>query len=179
MAKYSKSSFDSLYVATNGTFADNNTRDISEGDLRQFALDIKDSVPFLQGGGAVITERKVMTGAMIRGSYSSPITLVSTPGAGFTLVPIKFYFFYDYDNFAAYSGSTTFNITLGSVAVIGNDASLLTLTADRYKTTVAIDIDTNTNVSNQPLTFQLTGADASGGNSLVYLTVVYSIVQNA
>jgi hypothetical protein len=66
MAQLSKASFDTTYQSTSGTFADNTTRLISEGDLRQFADDIGDSALFLDdaydtiqfiidGGGSAIT----------------------------------------------------------------------------------------------------------------------------
>jgi len=66
MAQYDKSGFESVYQSTSGTFADNSTRQITEGDMRQFADDIADSVLFISntydtiqfiidGGGSVIT----------------------------------------------------------------------------------------------------------------------------
>jgi hypothetical protein len=66
MAQLSKASFDTTYQSSSGTFADNTTRLISEGDLRQFADDIGDSTIFLDdaydtiqfiidGGGSAIT----------------------------------------------------------------------------------------------------------------------------
>jgi hypothetical protein len=66
MAQLSKASFDTTYQSSSGTFADNTTRLISEGDLRQFADDIGDSAIFLDdaydtiqfiidGGGSAIT----------------------------------------------------------------------------------------------------------------------------
>lgn len=66
MSALSKSTFDTTYANAAGTFLDNSTREISEGDLRQFALDIKDSTLFLdtaydtiqfiiEGGGLAIT----------------------------------------------------------------------------------------------------------------------------
>ena len=66
MAQLSKASFDTTYQNSSGTFADNTTRLISEGDLRQFADDIADSTLFLDdaydtiqfivdGGGSAIT----------------------------------------------------------------------------------------------------------------------------
>lgn len=66
MSQLTKSTFDVTYVNTSGTFADNTTRNISEGDLRQFSSDVSDSVLFLDnsydtiqfiidGGGSAIT----------------------------------------------------------------------------------------------------------------------------
>jgi len=66
MSKLSKASFETTYQNSSGTFADNTTRLISEGDLRQFADDIADSTLFLDdsydtiqfiidGGGSAIT----------------------------------------------------------------------------------------------------------------------------
>lgn len=66
MAQLSKASFETTYQNSSGTFADNTTRLISEGDLRQFADDIADSALFLDdaydtiqfiidGGGSAIT----------------------------------------------------------------------------------------------------------------------------
>lgn len=44
MSLYNKAGFEAVYAAVLGTFADNTTRNISEGDLRQFAQDIADSL---------------------------------------------------------------------------------------------------------------------------------------
>lgn len=46
MSIYNKAGFEAVYAAVLGTFADNTTRNISEGDLRQFAQDISDSLNF-------------------------------------------------------------------------------------------------------------------------------------
>jgi len=66
MSALSKANFDTTYSNSSGTFADNTTRLISEGDLRQFADDIADSLLFIDnahdtiqfiidGGGSAIT----------------------------------------------------------------------------------------------------------------------------
>lgn len=66
MSQLSKATFETTYQNSSGTFADNTTRLISEGDLRQFADDIADSTLFLDdsydtiqfiidGGGSAIT----------------------------------------------------------------------------------------------------------------------------
>ena len=43
MSQLSRATFDTTYVNAAGTFADNSTRDISEGDMRQYADDVIDS----------------------------------------------------------------------------------------------------------------------------------------
>lgn len=177
MTQYSKGTFDSLYVDSAGTFADNTTRDISEGDLRQFAEDIKDSTLFILGGGAVLTQRTVLSAANITSSYTSPVTLISAPGAGYTIIPLMYYFFYDW-NTTIYATNYTFNIKLGSVAVSANDSTLLVDTADAYRMLSPTNLSTNTNVSNSALTFQLVSGDATAGDSIVYMTTVYTIAQN-
>ncbi|MEY3400443.1 MAG: hypothetical protein RLZZ86_40 [Cyanobacteriota bacterium] len=66
MSQLSKAGFETTYFDTAGTFADNTTRQITEGDMRQFADDIADSTLFLDdaydnlqividGGGSTIT----------------------------------------------------------------------------------------------------------------------------
>lgn len=50
MSVLSKPTFKTTYSDSSGTFADNTTRLISEGDVRQFAEDIADSVTF---GGSI------------------------------------------------------------------------------------------------------------------------------
>lgn len=66
MSQLTKATFETTYQNSSGTFADNTTRLISEGDLRQFADDIADSTLFLDdsydtiqfiidGGGSAIT----------------------------------------------------------------------------------------------------------------------------
>lgn len=46
MSTLSRSTFETTYVNAAGTFADNSTRDISEGDMRQYADDVSDSTVF-------------------------------------------------------------------------------------------------------------------------------------
>lgn len=66
MSQLSKGTFETTYQDSSGTFADNTTRQITEGDMRQFADDIADSTLFLEdaydnlqiiidGGGSTIT----------------------------------------------------------------------------------------------------------------------------
>jgi hypothetical protein len=66
MSQLSKSTFETTYQNSSGTFADNTTRLITEADMRQFADDIADSALFLDdaydtiqfiidGGGSAIT----------------------------------------------------------------------------------------------------------------------------
>lgn len=66
MTQLSKSTFETTYQNSSGTFADNTTRQITESDMRQFADDIADSAIFLDdsydtiqfiidGGGSAIT----------------------------------------------------------------------------------------------------------------------------
>lgn len=66
MSQLSKATFETTYQNVSGTFADNTTRQITEGDMRQFADDIADSTLFLDdaydslqfvvdGGGTAIT----------------------------------------------------------------------------------------------------------------------------
>ena len=66
MSQLSKATFETTYQNSSGTFADNTTRQITEGDMRQFADDIADSTIFLDdaydnlqiiidGGGSAIT----------------------------------------------------------------------------------------------------------------------------
>lgn len=47
MSQLSKAAFDTLWADAGGQFADNNTRDIIEGFMRQFGKDLKDSTLFI------------------------------------------------------------------------------------------------------------------------------------
>ena len=53
MAVRSRSQFNTLYAAISGLFADNVTRDISEGDMRTMLTDLKDSVLFVSDDSLV------------------------------------------------------------------------------------------------------------------------------
>ena len=66
MSQLSKASFETTYQNSSGTFADNTTRNITAGNMRQFSDDIADSTLFLDdaydnlqliidGGGSAIT----------------------------------------------------------------------------------------------------------------------------
>jgi len=46
MSQLSRSTFETTYVNAAGTFADNSNREISEGDMRQYADDVSDSAVF-------------------------------------------------------------------------------------------------------------------------------------
>lgn len=50
-----QAAFESAYVSEDGTFQTNTTRNISEGDLRQFASDISNSFEYKTGSSSVVS----------------------------------------------------------------------------------------------------------------------------
>lgn len=80
MTQISKDAFNTLYADAAGTFADNTTRDISAGDMRQFAEDIKDSCLFKLNNVINKVTGTISTAQMLT-LGSSPVTIISAPGA--------------------------------------------------------------------------------------------------
>lgn len=79
MADISKSTFDTTYVNAAGTFADNSTREISEGDMRQFADHIVDSALFYQDDYTYYIKGTTASGT---DTYTIPETIPAAYTAG-------------------------------------------------------------------------------------------------
>lgn len=127
MTQISKAGFNTTYADSAGTFANNTTRLISEGDMRQQGEDIKDSVMFIldhfidedsfasdsatkapsqQSVKAYVDTRirratvNIAGGATLRSLGSSPQTLIAAPGANKFLSIHKIIVSYNYGTVA-------------------------------------------------------------------------------
>jgi len=196
MSTLNRTTFDTTYVNSSGTFADNTTRAISEGDLRQFSDDIVDSFLTISDDisfgsvedqtesankatapyavGSYITSGSISSAAILTGN-SVPVTIVAAPGSGLVIIPIKFFVFLDY-NSAAYATNTTFNFLLHLTNITNDNTTMLSGTADRYASMTAIDFDTTTNMANRDLSFKVQTGDPTAGNSPIYYSCIYRIV---
>lgn len=192
MAVLDKTTFDTTYADSAGTFADNTTRLISEGDLRQFADDISDSLVFGQAQTSQTTDlgsydiltttvfspvhRTIITilTADVLSANASPVEVVPAPDADHILTPIMFFVYLDY-NSAAYGTNTTFRFEMGGVPVSSTNTTILPGTADRMVTMIPIAVDTTTDLSATPIVFEVQGGNPTTGNSPIYVTCIYSI----
>ena len=198
MSQLNKATFETTYVNTSGTFADNTTRLISEGDLRQFSDDIADSFPNISDDvllsvtashqidsasrkiitpytvGSVVSQTTISTASVLTAN-ASPVTVVAAPGAGYFNMPVAFFVYLDY-NSAAYATNTTFRFEINGVAVTSTNTTLLPGTADRYATMYPIDLDTTTNIGNSAIVFEVQTGNPTAGNSSIYVISIYKVV---
>jgi hypothetical protein len=196
MSILTKVQFEAKYTdAVTGMFPTNTTQAIGSDDLREFAEDIADSfvnqdlsntVQTTPGSQAqVLTAyrtgtfyaRKDISSAevLLAGAGSTPVTIVGAPTSGYMIVPIAFHVGLDY-NSVAYATNTTFRFEINGVAVSNTNTTVLPGVADRYTIMHAIDVDTTTNITGQPLVFEVQGGNPTAGNSIIYVGVVYKVV---
>ena len=141
MTQISKAGFNTLYADSAGTFADNTTRDISEGDMRQQGEDIKDSVLFIldhfidedsfvsdsatkapsqQSVKAYVDSKSrratvTVSSAQLLTLGSVPVTIVAAPGANKYINPISIVVSYNYGTVAyVFAGTESPTFFVGS-----------------------------------------------------------------
>lgn len=196
MATLNKTAFDTTYGDAAGTFADNTTRLITEGNLRQFADDIADSLLFTDtlqttnvedvgldtkvASTFILGAQKkqvVLTSAQILNGNSVPIVIVPDPdpGQNCVIVPLMFVVIMRY-NSAAYATNTTFRFELNGVAVTATNTTVLSATTNKYVVMPVIAYDNSAIPSNDALTFEVQSGNPTAGNSEILVTVVYTMV---
>lgn len=99
MTQISKATFNTTYADPAGTFADNTTRDITEGNMRQFAEDIKDSCLF-KLDNVINKVTGTISSAQLLTLGSVPVTIISAPGANKYLNIISVCVSYNYGSVA-------------------------------------------------------------------------------
>lgn len=172
MSELTKANFETTYANSSGTFATNTTRAISEADMRQFADDIADSVQFkdFDLSEVIISSASVLTG------NASPVTIVAAQGSNMVIVPVAFHIHLKY-NSAAYATNTTFRFEINGTPVSNTNTTILPGTADRYTIMNPIDVDTTTDLRNQALVFEVQTGNPTAGNSPLYISCIYRVVE--
>lgn len=193
MSTLNRSTFDTTYVNASGTFADNTTRLITEGDMRQFADDIDDSLlnrtdDLSAGapsdwGSSTKASSTFMTcystyvdipSASVLTANSSPVTIVASPGADYVIVPIMFYVAVDF-NSVSYATNTTFNFLINGVFVTADSSTILDTGLNLWATILPIAYNTITDLRGQPLVFKVQTGNPTAGNSPLNVGCVYKI----
>ena len=196
MSTLSKTTFETTYVDTAGTFADNTTRLITEGDLRQFADDVADSLLFtdtLQNtnvedvGSAtkvpstfILGAQKkqvLITSAQVLTGNSVPIELIAgpDPGQDCVIIPLMFIVIMRYGS-AAYATNTSFRFELNGVAVTASNTTVLPATTNKFVMMPVIGYDNSSIPSTSALTFEVQTGNPTAGNSDILVTVIYSVI---
>lgn len=195
MSQLSKSTFDTTYVNTSGTFQDNTTRNIDEGDLRQFSDDIVDSAMFLSDNfidedsfasdsatkapsqqstkayiasqiGSISNSVSVLIDtADILTGNSVPYQVIAAPGAGMIIQPVSIEVSYDFVS-AAFATNTVIVFTINGVEVTVTNTTLIAQTADYVAIILPVAVQSSVaTLANQPLKFFVKTGDPTGGGN--------------
>ena len=177
MTTLSKSAFIAKYTdASTGEFPDNTSQLITATNLRNQAQDIADSFVSKDTdiSSAPLTVQVGIDSPEVLTANGTPVVIVAAPGAARVIVPIMFYVFLDYGG-SAFATNTTFRFEINGVAFTATNTTILPGTADRHTTIIPIAVDTTTNLSNQPLVFEVQTGNPTAGNSPIFVKCVYKI----
>ncbi len=179
MSKLTPANFITTYADSAGVFADNTTRQITEGDMRTFAQDIADSALFKDGVSAAFTQATSITQSAMLTGNTTPITVITAPGAGIIINPIAFMVSIQYGS-AAFATNTTFRFEINGVAVSSTNTTIMTSTANRTVIVPITAIDTTTDLTNKACVLEVqTGNPTGGTGSIIFVTAVYSTLDVA
>lgn len=110
---------------------------------------------------------------------TSPVTVIPAQGVGYIISPVGFLVNIQFSG-AAFATNTTFQFQINGVAVSSTDTVILPSAVNRTVFVPATAFNTTTDLSNQPCVFKvLTGNPTGGGSSILFVTVVYSVVNVA
>lgn len=176
MANLNGTSFANLYGSSGTTFPDNATGEISEGDVRQFGQDIKDS--FLNRNDDYTTQTALITlsAAEILNLNSSPKQIVAAPGANKVIIVHHALLVYTFVS-AAYATNTTLEViwnglSASSIGFIG----ALAATANRQSIAVPSALSAAVDFSNKAIMARAQTGNPTTGDSTAKLAVTYSIL---
>ena len=131
----------------------------------------------IAGSGFILHKKVSLTAAQIKTGNSVPITLITAPGAGFAIEVISALYNFQYGTVAFDSGGSQFELKTDtaaqkqmlSAAVLNGTTSLFSKFDSSYVAATQI-------VDNKALTFKLSGADATVGDSTIDLYINYRII---
>jgi len=115
-----------------------------------------------------IPSAQVLTGNSI------PVNVSETPPAGYVCVPIMFLVTMDY-NSAAYATNTTFRFEINGIPVSATVSSVLTATADYFKSVLPIEYSTTNDLRAQPIKFEVQTGNPTAGNSPIRIQTIYAL----
>ena len=197
MTVLSKAAFLAKYTdAVAGQFPTNTSQAIGSDNLREFADDIADSfsntldtpientppdnegsdtsVPSMYLTGAWKKTVTISSAALLTGN-SVPIEIVADPDRG-AIIPLKFYIHFDY-NSTQYATNTTFRFEINGVAVSSTNSTILPSSTDHYTIMTPVDYDNTGNMFRKGLFLEVQSGNPTAGNSIMYVTVIYTIAE--
>jgi hypothetical protein len=158
----------------------------NDSAYEQFALLGAMQIPSEYGGNIynylLLSDMKIadvtLTAAQILTGNATPVDVVAAPGAGYIIIPVKFFLFLDYGS-AAYATNTDFRFEINGVAVSATNTTMLPGVADRYTTMATVDYDTTTDLRNQAIKFEVqTGNPTNGGTGgTIRVVTLYTVKQ--
>lgn len=154
----------------------------NDSAYEQFSILGAMQIPSAYGGNIynylILSDMKIsdvtLTSAQILTGNATPIDVVEAPGAGYIIIPVKFFVYLDY-NSVAYATNTTFRFEINGVAVSATNTTILPGTADRYTTLEPTDYDTTTDLRNQAIKFEVQSGNPTAGNSTIRVVTLYTI----
>lgn len=181
MSQLSGTSFANLYGTSGTTFADNTTGDISEGDVRTFGQDIKDSFVNYTDAGITLSTFKVyhqatitLSAAQILALNSTPIQILAAPGANKIIIVGRLYGIYTFVS-SAYATASTVSITHSDGSAIAS-WNVLSQTATRYFLHSNSTFDSTTDRSNLGVRVSVASANPTAGDSTLKFIVEYDVL---
>lgn len=125
-------------------------------------------------GDEIRTVKVTVSTGEILALNGTPKTLIAAQGAGTLIEVLSCTYFIDY-NSAAYATNTTLELMM-STAVLSTSTSILANTADTYQVQSNINLTTNVNIVNQPVTLKVPSGNPTTGNSPVYVYLTYRVI---
>lgn len=129
----------------------------------------------ITGCQCVYRVRDSISSTQILSSHTSPITLITAPGAGYFIKPVSVSYYYGYSK-AAYVLSVQSGLTEGGTTFIENGGAtdLLVTTANGNSFTNLI-VGTLTLTQNQPISFYSNSANPTTGGGYLIIYIDYII----
>lgn len=171
-----------FYIKYTEVFTDSAESQTDDSENVFFAVGGAMQIPSAYGGNfyeyLILSDMKIAsvtieTASVLTGN-SVPVDIVAAPGAGYVIVPVKFFIFLDY-NSVAYATNTTFRFEINGVAVSATNTTILPGVADRYTTMEPVDYDTTTDLKNAALKFEVQTGDPTAGNSPLKIVCLYTV----
>ena len=122
----------------------------------------------------VLHVRDSISSTQIKNSFSSPVTLIAAPGAGYFIKPISISYYYGYST-AAYTLASQCGLTEGGTTYIENGGAFNLLpTTSNGNSFSNLAVGTLTLTQNQPIKFYSNSSNPTtgGGYLIVYLDYI-------
>ena len=131
----------------------------------------------IAGSGFILQKKVSLTAAQIKTGNSVPITLITAPGAGFAIEVISALYNFQYGTVAFDSGGSQFELKTDTASQKQMlSTAVLNGTASIFAKFDSSNVAATQIVDNKALTFALSGADATVGDSTIDLYINYRII---